>query len=271
MAQRVTESLTTPPRSRPHLPRFPRAAGPSSCRRELHHQDAHLGAVQRDARRRVEHSDRFFADEGQHAAGGRGRGLGDGRGVHHSGRQLDHQGHDGLLSQPAGGEDSPLPVVRRVRGRRQRLDYRLPAREPVSGRGFRLERLGAALHPQPLRPAAQGGIFIDKCYDVGRIENVHFWPFWKWDEKSGIREWMWKNSEAFIFARTDWEYVFNTFIFGYKIGYRFTAAGTAPATATSWGSARTRRTRRARRRHPGTWPADHQRRVRGFRARIRAR
>ena len=73
------------------------------------------------------------------------------------------------------------------------------------------------LYGQPLRR----GIFIDQCYDIGRIENVHFWPFWTWDEKSGIREWLWKNGEAFIFARTDWEYVFNTFVFGYKIGYRF--------------------------------------------------
>jgi len=73
------------------------------------------------------------------------------------------------------------------------------------------------LYGQPLRR----GIFVDKCYDIGRIENVHFWPFWTWDEKSGIRDWLWKNGEAFIFGRTDWEYVFNTFTFGYKIGYRF--------------------------------------------------
>lgn len=73
------------------------------------------------------------------------------------------------------------------------------------------------LYGQPLRR----GIFVDKCFDIGRIENVHFWPFWTWDEKSGIREWLAENAEAFIFARTDWEYVFNTFCFGYKIGYRF--------------------------------------------------
>lgn len=37
---------------------------------------------------------------------------------------------------------------------------------------------------------------------------------------------MWKNLEAFAFARTDWEYVTNTF-FSVKTGYRFikTAAG----------------------------------------------
>lgn len=73
------------------------------------------------------------------------------------------------------------------------------------------------LYGQPLRR----GIWIDKCYDVGRIENVHFWPFWNWDEKSGIREWLWKNGESFVFGRTDWEYVTNTFVFPVNIGYRF--------------------------------------------------
>ncbi|MDH7482358.1 MAG: glycosyl hydrolase family 28-related protein [Armatimonadota bacterium] len=80
------------------------------------------------------------------------------------------------------------------------------------------------LYGQPLRR----GIFVDKCYDIGRIENVHFWPFWNWDETTGIREWMTKNSEAFIFARTDWEYVFNTFCFGYGIGYRFISKENGP-------------------------------------------
>lgn len=73
------------------------------------------------------------------------------------------------------------------------------------------------LYGQPLRR----GIFVDKCLDIGRIENVHFWPFWKWDDESGIKKWLTDNGEAFIFARTDWEYVLNTFCFGYGIGYRF--------------------------------------------------
>jgi hypothetical protein len=29
------------------------------------------------------------------------------------------------------------------------------------------------------------------------------------------------NGEAFIFGRSDWQYVFNTFCFGYAVGYRF--------------------------------------------------
>jgi hypothetical protein len=36
-----------------------------------------------------------------------------------------------------------------------------------------------------------------------------------------------KNGEAFVFGRADWEYVLNTFCFGYHIGYKFveTSAG----------------------------------------------
>lgn len=87
------------------------------------------------------------------------------------------------------------------------------------------------LYGQPLRR----GIFVDKCYDVGRIENVHFWPFWKWDEQSGIRDWLWKNGEAMIFARTDWEYVFNFFCFGYGIGMRFIASKDGPCNGNFLG------------------------------------
>ncbi len=74
---------------------------------------------------------------------------------------------------------------------------------------------------QPLRR----GVFVDSIYDVGRIENVHFNPWWSM--KSALFAWQMKNGEAFIFGRSDWQYVLNTFCFGYKIGYKFvrTAAG----------------------------------------------
>jgi hypothetical protein len=73
------------------------------------------------------------------------------------------------------------------------------------------------LYGQPLRK----GIFVDKCYDIGRIENVHFWPFWNGDDKTGAVKFNHEHGEAFIFGRTDWEYVLNTFMWGYKVGYRF--------------------------------------------------
>jgi hypothetical protein len=68
---------------------------------------------------------------------------------------------------------------------------------------------------QPLRR----GIYVDDIYDIGRIENVHFNPWWSM--KPRLFQWQQKNGEAFIFGRSDWQYVFNTFCFGYNIGYKF--------------------------------------------------
>lgn len=71
---------------------------------------------------------------------------------------------------------------------------------------------------QPLRR----GIYVDAIYDVGRIENVHWNPWWSVDK--AVLDWQRKNGEAFIFKRTDWQYVLNTFAFGYAVGYHFLAA-----------------------------------------------
>lgn len=74
---------------------------------------------------------------------------------------------------------------------------------------------------QPLRR----GIYIDVIYDIGRLENIHFNPWWNMSGK--VYKWQQQHGEAFIFGRSDWQYVLNTFCFGYNIGYRFihTAAG----------------------------------------------
>jgi hypothetical protein len=71
------------------------------------------------------------------------------------------------------------------------------------------------VHGQPLRR----GILVDSIYDIGRIENVHFNPWWS--NKPKLLRWQKENGEAFIFGRSDWQYVYNTFCFGYKIGYKF--------------------------------------------------
>lgn len=68
---------------------------------------------------------------------------------------------------------------------------------------------------QPLRL----GVFVDAIYDIGRIENVHFNPWWSMKPK--LFGWQMENGEAFVFGRTDWQYVHNTFAFGYNVGYRF--------------------------------------------------
>jgi len=63
------------------------------------------------------------------------------------------------------------------------------------------------------------GIFVDQTYDIGRIEDVHFNPWFSYNPK--FLAWQLLHGQAFVFARTDWEYVFNTFAFGYAVGYRF--------------------------------------------------
>lgn len=73
---------------------------------------------------------------------------------------------------------------------------------------------------QPLRR----GIWVDAIYDIGRIENVHFNPWWNSHGK--VYQWQTENGEAFIFGRADWEYVLNTFAFGYRVGYKFVETAT---------------------------------------------
>lgn len=65
------------------------------------------------------------------------------------------------------------------------------------------------------------GICVDHCLDVGRIENVHLWPFWEPDGNSPVREFAREHGEGFVFGRTDWEYVTNCFAISYGVGFRF--------------------------------------------------
>ncbi len=70
------------------------------------------------------------------------------------------------------------------------------------------------------------GIFVDWTGDIGRLQDVqfhsHFWAspafHGNWDK---VFAFMQANLEAFIFGRTDWEYVTNTFVFPASVGYRF--------------------------------------------------
>jgi len=66
------------------------------------------------------------------------------------------------------------------------------------------------------------GIHVDECYDIGRIENVHFWPFGvAYSANDPYCKWINTQGVAFELARTDWHYVLNTFCFGYGVGYKF--------------------------------------------------
>jgi hypothetical protein len=73
----------------------------------------------------------------------------------------------------------------------------------------------ARVQGQPLNV----GVFVDETYDIGRVEDVHFNPWF-----SDAHPFVWyqtTHGRAFVMGRSDWEYVFNTFAFGYAIGYHF--------------------------------------------------
>ena len=114
------------------------------------------------------------------------------------------------------GVPQPYPWTIRIRGTNAAvLDIELlnPYKAIDARRAHR--HLIRNVHGQPLRL----GILVDEIYDIGRIENVHFNPWWSMDKE--LFDWQMNHGEAFVFGRTDWHYVLNTFCYGYKIGYRF--------------------------------------------------
>ena len=66
------------------------------------------------------------------------------------------------------------------------------------------------------------GIAVDQCYDIGRIMEIHFWPFWT--QNTNVEAFQSANAVTFDFMRTDWEVVQDVFSWGYSIGARFRAS-----------------------------------------------
>jgi hypothetical protein len=63
------------------------------------------------------------------------------------------------------------------------------------------------------------GLFIDHCLDVGRVENVHFWPFW--GATGAAAEFRRKQGKAFVIGRSDWQHLTNCFCIDYETGFQF--------------------------------------------------
>lgn len=55
------------------------------------------------------------------------------------------------------------------------------------------------------------GVFLDATYDIGRIEDVHFNPWFSSADPFVYHQTTF--GRAFVMGRSDWEYVFNTFCF----------------------------------------------------------
>jgi len=73
--------------------------------------------------------------------------------------------------------------------------------------------------------ALKKGVYIDRCFDIGRVENVHIHPAsWIYSEGESARElfdYTLENLEGFIIGRTDWEYMVNCFVIMAKYGFHF--------------------------------------------------
>ena len=77
----------------------------------------------------------------------------------------------------------------------------------------------ARLQGQPLNI----GVFVDQVYDIGRIEDVHFVPWFS--QAAPLIYHQTTFGRAFVFGRSDWEYVLNTFAYAYAVGYQFLDLG----------------------------------------------
>jgi len=66
------------------------------------------------------------------------------------------------------------------------------------------------------------GIEIDESYDTGRIQNLHFWPFWSANDH--VVRWQQANGDALIFRRCDGVFVDQAFALGYRSMFRFTSS-----------------------------------------------
>jgi hypothetical protein len=91
------------------------------------------------------------------------------------------------------------------------------------------------------------GVHLDKCTDIGRVENVHFNPnSWsragvpnppKDNNWQKLVDYLQANCVAFEIGRSDWEYMFNTFSWGCKVGYRFFQSEAGPTNGNFLGIA----------------------------------
>ncbi len=124
------------------------------------------------------------------------------------------------LQLPDAGEPAPYPFAVALRGNNPAvLDVELlNAYQGIDARQNQ-RALIRNIHGQPIKM----GVWVDGIYDIGRIENVHWNPWWSYE--TPVWRWQLDHGTAFRFGRTDWHYVLNTFCFGYKLGYHFVDEG----------------------------------------------
>jgi hypothetical protein len=63
------------------------------------------------------------------------------------------------------------------------------------------------------------GIYIDAIYDVGRVEDIH-WNPWFSTQKT-LFGWQLANGRAFVLGRSDWEYLLFYFYYYFYFTFLF--------------------------------------------------
>lgn len=66
-------------------------------------------------------------------------------------------------------------------------------------------------------------MYIIYCTSITSLHD-YFVLLYRYANDKTFMSWQLLHGRAFVFARTDWEYVLNTFAFGYAIGYHFIAS-----------------------------------------------
>ncbi len=76
--------------------------------------------------------------------------------------------------------------------------------------------------------ALRRGVFVDRVYDIGRMENIHIHPS-EWfslgtfspSDQEAFKKFVLDNLEGFIIGKCDWSYMFDCFVIWAKVGFRF--------------------------------------------------
>ena len=76
--------------------------------------------------------------------------------------------------------------------------------------------------------ALRRGVFVDRVYDIGRMENIHIHPS-EWhslgrfshSDEEAFKKFVMANLEGFIIGKCDWSYMIDCFVIWAKIGFHF--------------------------------------------------
>ncbi|MBM3592666.1 MAG: hypothetical protein FJX32_08370 [Alphaproteobacteria bacterium] len=72
------------------------------------------------------------------------------------------------------------------------------------------------------------GVEIDRCYDICRLEHVHFWTFQTSD--LDVLAWQQKNQDALVFRKVDGVFLDDIFVLGARSTLRFSSSASGVTT-----------------------------------------